>query len=106
MTYIIICLLVAAAIFGLAAAWFWFRSAKVITPKQFNIMVVKPSMGPLGGPLGGTFEGMGYSQELTDIGQALIRQSNLSGYAAIFTVVSVILTTISAILAALPKAPT
>ena len=95
----------AAAIFGLVAAWFWFRSAKIITPKQFNITVAKPSMGPLGDPLGGTFVGMGYSQELTDLGQALIKQSHLSGYAAICTAISVILTTISAILSALPNPP-
>jgi len=85
---LLVFLQVAGAGFALAAAYFWWQSARVQTPKTFSIHVVKPEMGILGEPLGGTYVGHGYSEELTNLGKALVWQSQLSGRAAICAAIS------------------
>ena len=85
------------ALFALAAAILWFLSAKVKTPNSFSIHVVKPNgQEPLGGnPIGGTYQGHGYSSELTKLAESLSKQSKLSALAAIFAGLSAITQTIS-----------
>jgi hypothetical protein len=71
-----------SAAFALLAAGLWLKSAKVPTPQQFVITVVKPSLGGPIGVLDGKYMGNGYSQELQTLGEALIRQSSWSAWAA------------------------
>ncbi len=88
---------IVTAIFAFVAAILWFFSAKVKTPNSFSIHVVKPNgMEPLGGdPIGGTYQGHGYSSELTNLAESLSQQSKLSAWAAIFAGLSAITQTIS-----------
>jgi hypothetical protein len=81
---------VLAILTGIASAVFWFRAARIPTSTRFNITVVRPHMGPLGGPLGGTYVGQGHSVELDQLGAALVAQSRLNAFAAAATALSVI----------------
>ena len=69
------------------------------TPRHFEIHVAKPDLGgPLGDPLGGTYVGHGYSQELQQLGEALVRQSRLSAQAALCATASAILQAVALVL--------
>ena len=84
------------AIFASIAAILWFLSAKIEIPKSFSIHVVKPDIGPMGGnPMGGTYQGQGYSDDLTRLGNSLVKQSRLSAWGAIFAGLSAITQTLS-----------
>src|ERR1700722_11231566 len=82
-------LTITSALISGVAAILWLLSARVKTPETFQVHVVRPDMAPMGGPVGGQFVGHGYSTELTDLANALRRQSKLSAQAAICTAVSV-----------------
>lgn len=73
----------ASALFALGAAVLWIASAKVKTPKSFSIDVITVHNGdaeiPSGEVVGG---GFGTSPELNDLGNALVKQSKLSAFAA------------------------
>jgi hypothetical protein len=66
-----------AAAFGFAAAVLWFVSAFVRTPSSFSV-AVDISAATWDASVGG----VGYSQDLSDLGDALKHQSRLSAYAA------------------------
>jgi hypothetical protein len=71
----------ASGFFGLLAAVLWFKSAMVTTPEKFSVHVVEAS-GLLGQPLGTKYVGYGYSSELSELAQALIRQSRWNAWGA------------------------
>jgi hypothetical protein len=97
--YVLTFLDVTTALFAAGAAVLWYKSSVVKTPKNFAIHVAKPNHGgPLGGPLGGTYVGHGYSQELQQLGEALVRQSRLSAQAALCATASAILQAMALVL--------
>lgn len=73
---------------AVAAAVYWFQSARVETPERFSVHVSKPDgfMGePLGGnPLGGTFVGTAHSSDFKALAEALKRQSKMNAIGARF----------------------
>jgi hypothetical protein len=78
----------ASAFLAFLAARLWLRSAKVETPKEFQIDVARP-IGPAGMPIGknpagGIHVGSGQSEQLDQLGQGLSWQSELSAKAAHF----------------------
>ena len=85
-----------AAVLAVLAAVLWFMSAVVKTPDSFSVHVVRPREAPLGGnPMGGTYIGEAYSQDFTNLADALRRQSRLSAYAAICAGTSALLQGVS-----------
>ena len=104
----------ASAFTAFGAARLWLQSAKVETPKEFQIDVARPigAMGmPIGGnPMGGIHTGSGQSEELDQLGQGLVWQSKLSaraakfaGSSAICAAVSVLFQAASMFLALMPR---
>ena len=84
---------------GIIAAVQWYRSAKIETPNNFSIHIVKPNHSPMGGnPLDGIYIGHAYSNDLVKLADALKRQSKLSANAAQFASVSAIAQAISIII--------
>jgi hypothetical protein len=84
------------AVFAIIAAVLWLKSAKIKTPENFSIYVVKPNQTPLGGnPMGGTYLGNAYSQDLTELAIALKKQSKLSANAASFAALSAMIQALS-----------
>jgi hypothetical protein len=70
-------------VFAFIAAYVWFKSAKVQTPDSFSIYVARPYNSPLGdNPLNASYMGQGYSEDLTNLGESLSKQSKLSAKAA------------------------
>jgi hypothetical protein len=72
------------------AALLWWLSARVKTPRDFNVHVHEAgTLGSLGGltPL----LGHGFSPELSALGNALVRQSTFSAWAAGFAGASALL---------------
>ena len=98
---VLIVLQIASALFAFLAAYWWWKSAKVMTPSRFRITVIKPSMGILGGPMDGTYMGEGYSQELTQLGSALSLQARLSGKGARYAAIAAGIQAVAVILDAL-----
>ena len=77
--------------FAIVAAVLWFGSAMVSTPDSFDITVVRPDGGILGGGgPGAKFVGSGYSESLRLLGKALKTQSALSAFAAICAGISAV----------------
>ena len=66
------------------------------TPDSFSVHVVRPREAPLGGnPMGGTYIGEAYSQDFTNLADALRRQSRLRADAAICAGTSALLQGVS-----------
>jgi hypothetical protein len=73
----------ASALFAFGAAALWIASARVKTPQSFSVNVITVHTGDAEIP--GTEivgEGFGTSNELNDLGKALIKQSRFSAFAA------------------------
>src|SRR5271165_3319158 len=77
-----ICFDIASAIFALIAATLWLWSARIKIPRQFPIIVVSSHFADDIAPAGPVYS-TGSSEQLDDLGMAVIRQSELSGYAAL-----------------------
>jgi hypothetical protein len=71
---------IASAIFAFVAAFLWWLSARVKTPRQF--VVISSSFVDDIAPIGGQISGVGSSPQLDELALALIRQSKLSAGAA------------------------
>jgi hypothetical protein len=73
---------IASALFAIGAAVLWLRSAIVRTPKTFSLRVSVSNEDPhlAIGPYRNAY---GECPELNDLGEAVIKQSRLSGYAAL-----------------------
>ena len=67
----------ASAIFAFLAAILWFLSARVPTPSNFIVTTFGHT-----DAFGTHVSGQGSSPQLTELGNALLRQSRLSAYAA------------------------
>lgn len=83
------CAEIVGAFFALAAAVLWFVSAVVKTPREFCVKVI--SIHVASSDIDGSevvSEGFGTSDELTDLGNALIKQSHLSAWAAALAAIS------------------
>ena len=75
---------IVSAISAGAAAILWWLSARVKLPMSFNVHVVKPHGGVLGGnPLEGTYMGHAHSDDFEFLAKGLAKQSRLSSRAAI-----------------------
>jgi hypothetical protein len=73
----------ASALFALGAAVLWIASATVKTPTSFSMNVITTQIGDAHVPSGEAVgQGFGTSDELNDLGKALIKQSRLSSWAA------------------------
>jgi hypothetical protein len=79
-----------SAVFAVSAALLWLHSATVKLPKQFPIIVSTPAV-PSHLVIGGMHEGYGKSDELDALGEALIKQSRYSAYAASCAALSALL---------------
>ena len=88
---------IASAVFAFGAAVLWFWSATIRTPKQFNIQTHAFNV-PQNLVIGPTQEGYAESPDSQTLGNALIRQSRLSGRAAICAAIAAGLQGVSAIL--------
>lgn len=87
---------IASAVFGIAAAVLWFRSARVRVPKTY--LTVSEAVQPgFDGSIGIRSQTFG----LEELATAVKEQSRLSGQAAICATAAASLTAISALLAAL-----
>ena len=82
----------ASALFAFVAAALWWKSAIVRTPKKFGIHVVEVS-GLSSQPVGTKYVGYGYSKELTELGEALVRQSRWNSWGARSAAVAALLQT-------------
>ncbi len=76
---------ITSSLFGMGGACLWFLSTTVETPSKFKIEVHAPKMGKrIGGP-----SGHGRSDDLEELADALVLQSRVNAYAAVFTAVAV-----------------
>jgi hypothetical protein len=78
---------IASAIFAFLAALLWFCSALIKLPHEFPITVVSSHFEDDIAPAGPVYS-TGSSQQLDELGKAVIKQSNLSAYAAICAAVA------------------
>ena len=87
----------ASIISALLGAYFWLWAARVKTPDSFPIHIL--SQTPFSSEIPPTqIVTIGSSEELDAIGRALIRQSALNSYAAIFTAAAVVIQVIADVL--------
>ena len=81
---------IGSAVFAIVAAVLWLKSAWVKTPHEFNVQVITWHNESAGSPDGSEVVGQGHgvSEELEELGKALIKQSRLSSAAAAFAALS------------------
>jgi hypothetical protein len=85
----------ASAIAAFLAAYYWYQSAQIQSPKEFPIRIF--SSAPFSAEIPPSeIEAMGSSAELDAIGKALIDQSKLNSRAATFAAISALLSGLAA----------
>jgi|SRR5271165_2602904 len=81
-----------SALFAFGAAAFWIASARVKIPQSFSVNVITIHTGDAEFPGAETVgKGFGTSEELNDLGKALIKQSRLSAFAAWLAAIAAVL---------------
>jgi len=78
----IFCINVASAIFALLAAILWFLSARVGLPSKFPLLIITTHFDSAEIPAAGAVHGIGESDDIDNLGKAMLEQSRLSAYAA------------------------